>query len=351
MNISVLCGGRSTEREVSLSSGALVANALIENGCSIAYIDSVSHTRAAFSNAPVPRHIIPKDPTPGKFPEFLTEEALASCKEADVTFIALHGGEGENGEVQRILDAEGIRYTGSGADACALSMNKYLSKQAVKEGGVTVIPGTMLCAEDVLKKRDGEYIGEFAEGFSPAEALAKAGAAERDGVFSEEVVVKPLCGGSSVGVSFAKDIKEFTAAALLSAGYEPCFMLERRIRGREFSVGILNGEALPPIEIIPKKGFYDYECKYQPGGAVEICPADITAAEDRALRESGLSAHLSLGLGVYSRIDFLLSGGVAYFLEANTLPGLTPTSLLPQEAAALGIDYKTLCRMITEAAL
>ncbi|MBO4217838.1 MAG: D-alanine--D-alanine ligase [Clostridia bacterium] len=351
MKISVLCGGRSTEREVSLSSGALVANALIANGGSVACVDSVSHKKAAFSNSPVPRYVIPKEPGAERFGEFLTEEALAACREADVTFIALHGGEGENGEVQRILAKEGIRFTGSDADACAVSMNKYLSKLAVREGGVTVIPGTMLRAGDVLDTRGGEYTGKPKDGFSLQAALEKAGVCEKDGVFSVEVVIKPLCGGSSVGVSIAKDTAGFIRAVIESAAYEPCFILEKRIFGREFSVGILNGEALPSIEIIPKNGFYDYECKYQPGGAVEVCPADVTEAEEKAMRTSALSAHRSLGLGVYSRIDLLLSGGVPYFLEANTLPGLTPTSLLPQEAAAVGIDYNKLCGIITGAAL
>ncbi len=350
MNISVLCGGRSTEREVSLSSGALVANALIGNGCRIAYVDSVSHSPAAFSDTPVPLHTIPKEPTPERFDEFLTDEALAACRAADVTFVALHGGEGENGEVQKILARENIRFTGSDAASCALAMNKYLSKLAVRDSGVTVIPGTMLCVADVLKKRGGSFTGEFADGFSLGSALRGAEAAESGGEFSRELVVKPLCGGSSVGVSIVKNAVEFASAAVECAGYEPSFLLEKRIIGREFSVGILNGRALPPIEIIPKKLFYDYECKYQPGGALEICPADITAAEDAALRESGLAAHRALGLGVYSRIDFLLSDGVPFFLEANTLPGMTPTSLLPQEAAAEGIDYRTLCGIITEAA-
>ena len=350
MNISVLCGGRSTEREVSLSSGALVANALAASGHKVAYTDSVSHASPAFSGGPVPLYTIPKEPKAERFDDFLTAEALAVCKAADVTFIALHGGEGENGEVQKILSENGVRFTGSDAGACALAMNKYLSKAAVRENGVTVIPGTMLSADEVLKKRGGSYIAEFADGFSLEAALNKAGVVTKNGRFDREVVIKPLYGGSSVGVSFAGDSGGFLRSALCAAGYEPCFIVERRISGREFSVGILNGRALPPIEIIPKKGFYDYECKYQPGGAVEICPADLTAAEDGALRRSGLSAHLSLGLGVYSRIDFLLSDGVPFFLEANTLPGMTPTSLLPQEAAAEGIDYTALCGIITEAA-
>ena len=351
MNISVLCGGRSTEREVSLSSGALVANALISLGHKVAYTDSVSHSAPAFTDVPVPRYVIPKEPKPEEYDDFLTEEALSVCRAADITFIALHGGEGENGEVQKILSRNGIGYTGSGAEACALAMNKYLSKLAVRDNGVTVIPGMMLCADDVLKKRDGRYTGELTDGFSFAAVSEKTGIGISDGRFSDEIVVKPLCGGSSVGVSFAGNKEEFIKAAIESAAYEPCFLVEKRITGREFSVGVLNGRALPPIEIIPKKSFYDYECKYQPGGAVEICPADVTAEEDEALRESGLTAHNSLGLGVYSRIDFLLSDGVPFFLEANTLPGMTPTSLLPQEAAVEGIDYRALCGIITEAAI
>ena len=166
-------------------------------------------------------------------------------------------------------------------------------------------------------------------------------------------VVKPCSGGSSVGITAAAAKEEYVKAVKEAFGYgENEIVVEQFVKGREFSVGLLGGRALPPIEIIPKSGFYDYAAKYQAGATVEICPADIDEATDKRLRMSAEAAYKALYLESYARIDFILDkNGDAYCLEANTLPGMTPTSLLPQEAAVEGLSYADLCEKIIEISL
>ena len=161
------------------------------------------------------------------------------------------------------------------------------------------------------------------------------------------VVVKPIASGSSIGVFIAYDRKELRHALEVSRDLGGRTVLEQYIKGRELSVGILNGKALPSIEIIPKEGFYDYENKYQPGAAIDVCPAQIPAEWEKRMGDAAVTVFNELGLSVYSRADFILTeDGTPYFLEINTLPGFTPTSLLPQEAAAVGIEYADLCEMV-----
>ncbi|MBQ5399186.1 MAG: ATP-grasp domain-containing protein, partial [Ruminococcus sp.] len=165
-------------------------------------------------------------------------------------------------------------------------------------------------------------------------------------------VIKPCSGGSSVGIAKAENREEYDEAVADAFSYEDEIVVEQFVSGREFSVGVLGDEVLPPIEIIPTTGFYDYKAKYQAGLTIEKCPAEITEAEDNTLRDAAMRAFKTLRLGSYARIDFILDeNGDAYCLEANTLPGMTPTSLLPQEAAAIGIDYPTLCEKIVELSL
>ena len=165
-------------------------------------------------------------------------------------------------------------------------------------------------------------------------------------------MVKPVDSGSSIGVSIAHDKKELHAALLEGLRFGGHCVLEQYVRGREVQVGVLEDRGLPSIEIIPKQGFYDYANKYQPGAAVEVCPAPIPAEVEEKLRQATLTVYHALGLSVYSRADFILDeGGTPWFLEINTLPGMTPTSLLPQEAAAVGIGYPELCERIITASL
>ena len=338
MKICVLAGGLSPERDVSLSSGALIANALVKNGHEVALVDlfwgvedisSLKWTREGLFSYTIPESepdlnaLIEKA---GRASE-IGDNVIEICKSADVAFLALHGGIGENGQLQAELDRAGVRYTGSPSVGCMQAMDKDISKVLVHDAG---IPTAKWIRYEVKNADCDEII-------------------EKIGL---PCVVKPLSCGSSVGVSIVNDREQLCSALTLAEKYESSILVESFVHGREFSVGILGDKALPPIEIIPKSGFYDYKNKYQSGMTEEICPAELTTEQDRILREYALRSHHCLGLGSYSRIDFILDSesGDFVFLEANALPGMTPTSLLPQEARADGIEYGQLCEIIAESA-
>ncbi|MDR3120112.1 MAG: D-alanine--D-alanine ligase [Clostridiales bacterium] len=375
MNIVVLAGGLSPERDVSLSSGCLIANALIENGHRVLLADvymgvggdvggiggaartgglgAVDGVGAAdgvigagdadggargFEQAYQAHrreryeYRIPEaEPdlaalaaARGGGPALIEESILPICVGADVVFLALHGSIGENGQLQAALDLHGVRYTGTGFTGSLLAMDKPLSKELMRFHGIDTPDW-------------GIY--NIADGAPPPGGL------------TFPCVIKPCACGSSIGVSIVKSAAEFTAALAYAGKYEDRVMIEQMIPGREFSIGILGSEALPPIEIIPKAGFYDYKNKYQPGLTEEVCPAELPAGLSRAMQETALRVHAALRLGDYSRIDFILDGAGRWFcLEANTLPGMTPTSLLPQEARAVGIPYNALCERLVKLA-
>ena len=255
---------------------------------------------------------------------YLGENVIDICSYADITFLALHGGAGENGQIQATLDLLGLKYTGSPYLGSALAMNKGITKSVLIQKHILTPQG------DIFKSAED------------AAAWDKF-----------PCVVKPCSGGSSVGITIAKDAAEYKESVAEAFSYgEDEIVVEEYIKGREFSVGLLGGRALPPIEIIPNEGFYDYKTKYQAGAARDVCPADITEDEDRTLREAAVAAYNALHLESYARVDFILTGdGRAYCLEANTLPGMTPTSLLPQEAKVEGISYADLCEQIIEISL
>ncbi len=243
------------------------------------------------------------------------------CRAADIVFMALHGGDGENGKLQALFDVEGIKYTGSGHLGSAIAMDKNLSKILFRAGGV----GT---PDSVTLSR-----GEYAEIGFPC-------------------VVKPCNGGSSVGVSIVNSREEYEAALAASFKYEDSVVVESYIKGREFTVGVLGGEAMPIIEIIPKDGFYDYKNKYQAGLTEELCPAPVSPELTKKIQELAIRANDALMIDTYCRVDFLMdSSENLYCLEANTLPGMTPTSLIPQMAAEMGLSYGELCEKIIEISL
>jgi len=247
------------------------------------------------------------------------ENVLEICRTADTVFLALHGSIGENGQLQAVFDTHGITYTGTGYAGSLLAMDKLVSKELMRYGGILT--------------PDWEVLGPGCE-------TVPAG-------IGFPCVVKPVGCGSSVGISIVEDQKEWDKALEYAGKYEDGIFVEKKIKGREFSVGVLAGEALPVIEIIPKSGFFDYKNKYQNGLTDEICPADIGADLESRLREAALAVHKALRLGSYSRIDFMVGGdGKPYCLEANTLPGMTPASLLPKEAAAAGISFSQFCERI-----
>ena len=342
MRIVVLAGGTSTERDVSVSSGLLVSAALREKGHEVVlrdvftgYEQDICDVNALFKqnysftdSAKVGETISDideiKEKRRDKSGRFIGENIIDICSFADITFFALHGGEGENGQLQAAFDLLGLKYTGSGYLGSALAMNKGLTK-------------SVLIQNKVLTPR-----GEIFKNEADAESWK---------IFP--CVVKPCSGGSSVGITIVETREEFKQSVKEAFSYgESEIVVEQYVKGREFAVGVLGDRALPPIEIIPKTGFYDYKTKYQAGAAIEQCPADITPEQDRAMRDAAFATFKALHLESYARMDFILDkGNNAYCLEANTLPGMTPTSLLPQEAAVEGISYADLCELIIKYSL
>ena len=339
MKITVLAGGLSHEREVSLSSGSLIAGALIRKGYEVCLVDlytgkAIDGSVPAFTRDPIEPYRVSRTVpdlealkvSTGNGDRRIGEGVPALCHAADAVFIALHGDVGENGQLQAFLDMEGIPYTGSGYAGSLLAMDKDLTKQMLTRAGVTNAPWVycdLSCGVEATADRIERELGY-------------------------PVVIKPCSGGSSVGVSMPENRTELTAAIEKAARYESTLMAERRIMGRELTVSYLGGEVLPAVEIIPLEGFYDYENKYQAGKTTEICPAPLTEDEVAALESATRRGFEALRLRGYARFDFILDeSGTPWCLEANTLPGMTPTSLLPQAAAAVGISYDDLCeRMV-----
>lgn len=339
MKIVVLAGGLSPERNVSLSSGSKVCQTLRERGHQAAFVDMYLGTDRApesLFDAPIPAELTR---VARRTPDLEALKArrggdslfgpgvLEVCAMADVVFLALHGSCGEDGRVQAALDLLGIPYTGAGHLGSAIAMDKDLTKRLVAPAGVV----------------------------TPRWETAHYTQADIPGIVERTelpCVVKPVDSGSSIGVSIVRTGEELTEALTAGLALGGHSVIEQYIAGREIQVGILEGEALPSIEIIPKVGFYDYENKYQPGAAEEICPAPIPPAWEERLAGAALTAFRTLGLSVYARADFIVTeDGTPWFLEINTLPGMTPTSLLPQEAAAVGIGYGELCERIINASL
>lgn len=329
MKIVVLAGGMSPERDVSLSSGALIATALMERGHSVALADVYKPINTAeidkmFRSEGKYEYRVPASEPDldnlkkdfGEGERLIGRGIIELCEKADAVFLALHGGMGEDGRIEALLESCGIKHSGSDYASCHLAMDKALTKAIFEPNGIPTPKWNLYCDEDISE-------------------------------IPTPCVVKPCGCGSSVGVTIVETPRELEKAISLAKSYGAKVMIEEKITGREFSVGILGGKALPAIEIIPKTGFYDYKNKYQAGATEEICPADLTESQAEEMGRIALRAHNALGLGMYSRLDFLMDRDGNFFcLEANALPGMTPSSLLPQEAKAAGIDYITLCEMI-----
>ena len=346
MKIIVLAGGLSTERDVSLSSAAGICKTLLEKVHDAYLLDVFLGLETPPENLEdvftlpghgleIARNISTEEPDlaavkasrPDQSDCFLGPNVVELCRLADITFIGLHGGEGENGKLQATFDLLGIRYTGPDSLGCAVAMDKGLTKQIFLQSGVSTPQG--VC----MYKNNADH------------SLASTG-------LSLPVVVKPCSGGSSIGVYIVKTEEEYEKALENSFRYEDEVVIETYIKGREFACGIIDGEALPPIEIIPKTGFFDYANKYQAGATEEICPADIPAEISDRMKALAVRAYHALKLSVYSRADFLLDAeGNLYCLEMNTLPGMTSGSLLPKEAKAAGIEYGDLCELILKKSL
>ena len=338
MNIVVLCGGLSNERDVSISTGTGAAKALRALGHNVVLLDlflgyegHIEDPAAVFSaNADLGAAVIGELSPDLAYVRSLRDDAeciigpnvLALCHAADMVFLALHGEEGENGKLQATLDIHGIKYTGSGYLGSAIAMNKGLTKTLLRDNGIDVPDG--------IKLTRGKNLPYADVGFP--------------------CVVKPCSGGSSVGTSIVQSRDEYEQALELAFRYEKNVLVETFISGRELTVGVLDGKAMPVIEIIPKSGFYDYKNKYQAGATDEICPAQIGSEITERIQALAVRVSSVLMIDAYCRIDFLwdTARDKLVCLEANTLPGMTPTSLIPQMAEAMGMSYPQLCEKIIE---
>ena len=340
MNIVVLCGGLSNERDVSLSTGTGAANALCALGHNAVLIDLYLGYAEPFDD---PAEVFARAAEQGgrKIGEsspdldavramrpdadcLIGPNVLTLCRAADFVFLALHGEEGENGKLQATLDVHGVRYTGSGYLGSAIAMNKGLTKALLRDAGIPTPNGITVT-----------------RGKTP---YANVGF---------PCVVKPCSGGSSVGTSIVQTEADYAAALDFAFRYEEQVIVETYIKGRELTVGVMDGKAMPVIEIIPKTGFYDYKNKYQAGATDEICPAQIGAEATARVQRLAEDVFRALKIDAYCRVDFLwdTSVDIIYCLEANTLPGMTPTSLIPQMAAAENMNYGELCEKIIEVSM
>lgn len=336
MRIVVLGGGLSPERDVSKKSASLIANALLKKGHSVALIDLYDgiendepvdylFRRGAeeFSyeipeNEPDLNAIISEH---GGRKEWLGPRVIEVCKACDVVFVGLHGSHGEDGRMQAVLEAYGIRYTGCGYTGSVIAMDKDLSKKLIHGAGFKTAKWFTDYGSAITFERCKEEIGL-------------------------PFVVKPIGCGSSCGVSIVHGEEEYDAAMAFAGRYEQRIIIEEYIKGREITVSILNGKALPITEIIPHQGFYDYKNKYQSGLTTHVCPAELGDVNTERAKSIAEAEFDLLRMSAYGRIDMIFDGEEFWFIEANNLPGMTNTSLLPEAAAKAGIEYEDLCEMI-----
>ena len=328
-SITVVTGGSTPERDVALAGAAQVVTALRDRGYKVSVVDTTSGQLTNQAEAKFLQTRV--DSTPPSQADLaalrqhelgakLTE--LAAIRDADVNFLVLHGHEAEGGAIQAMFDQAGICYTGSGPLGSALAMDKDMSKRILRDAGIPTPAWQMWPA-------------------SPG-AIADLGF---------PLVVKPSKVGSSVGLTLLRKMKELDQAVAEALTFDDEVILEQFIEGPELTVGILGERALGVGEIIPSNELFDYECKYTPGRCKEVFPAAIDTGLTEQIQRAGLDVHVALKLRDFSRADFRVGvDGTAYCLEANTLPGLTFTSLLPQSAKCVGIEFGELCETICKSA-
>jgi D-alanine-D-alanine ligase len=328
MKIAVLFGGTSEERDVSIASAAQIIPALRSLGHEVFAVDTASGRLPPAEETKLLVAGVAAAPPSGAAMQLMRGRAASlavnafDIRGADVVFLALHGGAGEDGRLQAMLDLAGIAYTGSNHIASAAAMDKELAKRLFRSVNVPTADWSM----------------------------APADAADVERALGWPVVVKPNKQGSTVGLSVVRQGSDLAAAITLASSFDDEVLIERFIAGREFTVGILDGAALPVGEIIAPGEVFDYQSKYQIGGAREVFPAKIPTAEASLLQEYALRVHRVLKLGAYSRIDFRRDAdGGFWCLEANSLPGMTATSLLPQAARVAGISFAELLERICRA--
>lgn len=345
MKIVVLVGGISTERTVSLVSGTGVCQALRRKGHQAILVDMFM----GLENPPADLNTLFDAPDglcpdvkievqapdldavrrsrPDQSPSRIGPHVLDICRLADIVFLGLHGQDGEDGRIQATLDLLGVPYTGAGYLGSAIAMDKIAAKEMMDANGIPNPKWQKLTYTE-------EEIPQLAE------------------TLPMPCVVKAPTGGSSLGVYLPKDRAELADALRQVRSFCHEVLVEQRIYGRELTDAVLGERYLPPVETFPSVENFDYEAKYQAGGAKEICPAELTEEQAKAVGEMALRVHKALGLAVYSRTDMILDeNGQLWCLEANSLPGMTPTSFVPKEAAAVGISYDDLCEEIVRQSL
>lgn len=330
MKAAVLFGGTSAERDVSIASGTQVVRALREAGADVVAVDTARGVLAREDEEELlSAGVSPAPPEAERTDMLRTGDVTALTRSpafegTDVVFVALHGGAGEDGTLQALLDMVGLPYTGSGHLGSALAMDKDVSKHLFRAAGVP----------------------------TPDWLMAPADAATAEAALGFPLIVKPSKQGSTVGLSVVRRPDDLEAAVAEAYRYDDEVMLERYVDGRELTVPVLGDEALPVGEIVTEREIFDYECKYQPGMADEIFPADLPPEVEARARELGLRAHRALKLRGYSRVDFRMDArGGLWCLEINTAPGMTAMSLFPKGARAAGLEFPQLCDRICRLAL
>ncbi len=336
LKVLVLAGGRSAEREVSLNSARAVAEALMRLGYDVRAIDTAGGIPLI---GPDRKFLLQPDTSSSsklalKMSDSLVlAESLASenYRDTDVVFIALHGGAGEDGTIQAILDLAGVKYTGSGMLASALAMNKAMTKRIISGEGIPT-PPWFLVPQDRMR-------------------LKEKIAAEISEKFPLPLIIKPNDGGSTVGLTLVKKYEDIPGALETVFKYSREALVEGYIKGREITCAVLGGEALPLVEIIPTNELYDYQCKYTKGKSRYVCPAEVPADIVQTVQNYSAKAYHILGCRGLVRADYILDDrNQPYFLEVNTIPGMTELSLAPMAARQAGMDFDRLIARICELA-
>jgi len=327
MKVAVLMGGRSSEREISLRTGRGIAQALRNNGHEVLPVDAAHGRLLPAGNeehGAMPASEVRQLPATSES-AIISAEAL---NQADVVFVALHGGAGEDGTVQALLELTGRPYTGSGVLASAVAMDKAMSKRLFEQAGIPTPRWVLLTANaDAPRAIDAPSLGGY------------------------PLVVKPNADGSSMGLTIVKSADALPAALDLAAQYGDV-LIEQFIPGRELTVAVVGEEPYPIVEIRPKSGNYDYASKYTAGASEYFCPADLPADVTARVSALGARAAQVLGCRGVSRVDFRLDpSNQAWCLEVNTVPGMTPTSLVPMAARARGLTYDQLVQRMLELAV
>lgn len=334
MKVLLLAGGGSSEREISLASGRAVLDALRNLGHDLIAIDPLTGRSLLTADGTIP------EPSSDTLSELVASSSVmtfaerlddADVRDVDAVFIALHGGSGENGSIQNLLELAGVKYTGSNMAACAISMDKAITKR--------------LCQSESIPTPKWELF-RIHENQIPDDLSVRI--SER---FSFPIIVKPNDSGSTVGLTKVSHANEIPDALELALKESPNILVEQFIAGREITVALLDGRTFPVVEIIPKSGLYDYEAKYTEGGSEYICPADIDETTTQEVRDAAAKLFELIGCSGLARVDFILTDdGTFYCLELNSVPGMTDLSLVPMAAKADGIDFQQLMQMALDSA-